>query len=102
MSSDPESHDGRVTADRGRAGIRLAGALAELGITALELVEPGRPVRLLAARDTDLPGVVSRASAGCVLRSPDRRVSVHFDRGGFLWRAADGALADELRRRLSQ
>ncbi|MDX2148225.1 MAG: hypothetical protein SFZ23_11955 [Planctomycetota bacterium] len=56
--------------------VSFAGELAERGITELELHIAGEPVRLLHARETDLPGMLrdamTRAANHAVDRAADR------------------------------
>ena len=72
--------------------IRLAGALAELGITQLVLVRPDGTREQLHARRTDLPAILSSAQSG-TLEAPALRITL----GSLSWESTDPALADRLR-----
>ena len=66
---------GTTSVDR---AVRIAGALAELGITRVMLHRPGEAARGLEARRTDLPALIAAAPDGTELRSdaPAIRVAI--------------------------
>lgn len=72
------------------AGVRAAGALAELGITRARLVAPGGASRELAARETDLPGVLV-ASPGAALHAGG--VTIRVEGGRLTWEAPEADAA---------
>jgi hypothetical protein len=65
--------------------IHLAGALAELAVQRLVWLEPGREPRELAARETDLPGLLLNAPAGTTLRSTAPPLAVRLTPEGLQW-----------------
>jgi hypothetical protein len=91
------SLDGRVpgadAADRAR---RLAGALAELGATRLILESADGASRELAARTTDLPGIIL-ASPGSVLASVALGLEIRIRPDALVWRARDQPAAELFR-----
>ena len=85
MTGDVPGRDARERA------VRLAGALAEMGVTRL-VVEAGWVSREVRARETDLPEVVLR-SLGAVIASPELGIEVEIGSERLVWRARDEAAA---------
>ncbi len=67
--------------------IRIAGILAELGITRLTLHSPGAAPQSLSARATDLPAQIAGAPDGSALDSSIARLTIHPDR--VCWESVD-------------
>jgi hypothetical protein len=89
--------DGRVPgADAAERARRLAGALAELGAARLILEAPDGASRELAARTTDLPGIIL-ASSGSALASVALGLTIQIRPDALLWRARDQPAAELFR-----
>ena len=88
-------------ADARERSVRLAGALAELGVGRLVLERSGEAPRELFARDTDLPALL-QSSLGCVLAAPEMRVEVEIRADRLVWRAGDHAAAMMLQAALAR
>lgn len=71
--------------------IRVAGALAELGAVAVVVERAGIRAEL-AARSTDLPGVLV-AGVGGVLRCDPLGIEIYITADGLEWSAQDQAAA---------
>ena len=86
-------------ASRAEQAIRLAGALAEAGEHTLRLTGPRTHPRELAARATDLPGEIARASCtpGAVLECPGLGIRVPLAPDRLEWEAT--RLSDAVRMR---
>jgi hypothetical protein len=68
---------------------RLAGALAELGVTEVVLITASGE-RVLRARETDLPGEIAQAAAeGALLKCPSLGLVVTLSLAGVLWSTDD-------------
>lgn len=78
--------------------VRLAGALAEAGLTAIEVRRPGEQPQRLGARGTDLPGVLSAAPSGTKFEAPaggasgGRWIEVVVEPKQIRWRSDDPGL----------
>jgi hypothetical protein len=79
--------------------IRLAGALAELGITQLILTKPDGARAQLTARHTDLPGILSALHDGS-LECPG--LCIRITRDSIQCEAIGSKLAEKLRAALAQ
>lgn len=75
-------------ADVREQAVRVAGALAELGVIRLILESEDGSPRELKARETDLPGVIA-ASPGCVLAAPEWGITVRIRTDDLEWEALD-------------
>jgi hypothetical protein len=99
------SHTGIITGPDTRSrATRLAGCLAELGVTRLEL-RAGYETRPLEARRTNLPGEVSRAmedSAGSSIEvlAGSLGAVFEFTPEGASWTCGDPLVAQRLRDKL--
>jgi hypothetical protein len=71
--------------------VRVAGALAELGVTRLVLECAGER-RELRPRETDLVGVIARAGGG-VLRSAAPAIEIRIGAAGLEWACGDPGVA---------
>ena len=76
--------------DRHSAGVRLAGVLAELGISTLTLNG-----QALATRTTDLPGVLEASADGSEVLVGDR-LRTHITGASLEWASDDDAFAAAL------
>jgi len=86
-------------ADARQRAVRLAGALAELGVTGLVLKKSDGSAAELRARETDLPGVIL-ASPGFVLSSAGLGVEVTISGDRLEWTARDAGAAAALQQAL--
>jgi hypothetical protein len=68
--------------------VRLAGALAEIGVLTLTFTGPDGTSRLLAARQTDLPGSLLDRGI-CSLCCTELGIDVEIGPDAITWRAAD-------------
>jgi hypothetical protein len=80
--------------------VRLAGALAELGVTRLVFQRPGDQPRELAARTTNLPGLILEAADG-VLSAPALGLEVRIRADRLVWLATDERRAAAMREALT-
>jgi hypothetical protein len=89
---------GRVAGSDARdRGVRVAGWLAERGVTRLELAWADGARGELAARDTDLPGEITAAGDGARLTCAELGVVFEIDAAGITWRTDREEIAEELR-----
>ncbi|HYF16058.1 MAG TPA: hypothetical protein VD971_13395 [Phycisphaerales bacterium] len=99
MSQDAGLIAGATVRDR---AVNLAGCLAELGQARLVLRSGGTEIGL-AARVTDLPGVVEErvsADGEAVIEAPGLGAVFRVTRDSGFWTCGDPNAAAELRRRL--
>jgi len=61
--------EGVLTGDFWDACVRVAGALAEAGVSSIEVCRPGESAGRLGARATDLPGALAAAPVGTRLEA---------------------------------
>ena len=80
-----------------RRVVALAGALAEAGVAQIDLSIPGRPPRVLRARESDLPGVLQEPRHGVVLLTARGGTRIEVTRDAIRWRTADRLIAERLR-----
>jgi hypothetical protein len=78
-------------ADLREQAVRVAGALAELGVTRLVLECAGER-RELRPRETDLAGVIARAGGGA-LRSAAPAIEIRTGTAGLEWACQDPGVA---------
>ena len=69
--------------------VRIAGALAELGVTDLVFKRAGACTGLLA-RQTDLPGMLAAMPAGSRLECASLGIVVEVGAGGLVWSVVAG------------
>ncbi len=69
-----------MNADLAADAVALAGSLAEAGVQRIEFREPGHDWKFLAARVTDLPGLIAHAQDGAELRWPGGKARVEYGR----------------------
>lgn len=74
--------------------VRLAGALAELGVLTLTLSQADGSIRTLAARQTDLPALL--VGTACTLRSTEFGIDIEIRPDSIMWRTADPQVAEHL------
>jgi hypothetical protein len=87
-------------ADRHQQAIRVAGALAELGVQSLEL-RSGTALTPLSCRETNLPGLLQGAPVGDELRDPRTTLRFIIGQNGLKWACDDPSMASEIARALS-
>jgi hypothetical protein len=72
--------------------VRVAGALAELGVREVMLIRGGLS-KELNTRETDLPAVLCNAPAGSRLECLEVGIVIDITAAGLAWSAADSASA---------
>jgi hypothetical protein len=79
-------------ADRHEQAVRIAGALAELGMGHVEVIESAS-VTKLPSRATDLPGLLDAAPNGLRLRVPATGLAILVESNGLVWMCPDADAA---------